>query len=106
MIIKPYGDIPRTYAPDIGEVIQARRTAGDRFVRAVVLNVRRFGAEKLQLRVQWLEDDPHAGVAGHPLDTKTGERVPIVAHTIGWVTQRLEEGAPPLIRQVDGGASR
>lgn len=88
MIIKKYGDIPATYAPDVGEVVLARRSGGDnQWVRAAVLNVRRIRSGALQVKVQWLEDEPTAGAAG----------TPIVRNTIGWVTTT---GPAPLIQQI------
>lgn len=61
MIIKPYAGLPRMYAPDIGEVILARRTPGDKFVKAVVVRAARNKAGNLRLKVHWLADDPAAG---------------------------------------------
>lgn len=96
MIIKPYADLPRTYAPDVGEVVMARRTPADRFVRAVVLAVRRNRAGNLRIRMQWIESDPNAGA---PEKRKDRVRKPIEAGTVGWVTQ--VQGGPPLIVQIN-----
>lgn len=97
MIIRAYGGIPITYAPDVGEVVLARRTPADKMVRAVVLDARRNRAGKLRVKLQWLDSDPDAG-APH-----NGPRKPIVAGTLGWVVADMAPGMPPLIRQIDGG---
>lgn len=105
MIIKPYGDLPRTYAPDVGEVVEARRTGKDRFVRAVVLHVRRRSADTLEVKVHWLESDLNAGATCHPGQTVSGALTPVIAGTVGWLRDRRLEGAPPLIRQISEGAA-
>lgn len=90
MIIRAYAGLPRTYAPDVGEVVMARRTPVDQFTRAVVLAARRNKEGGVRVKVQWLADNPDAGASGPK---------PIVAGTIGWVV------APgigaPLIKQID-----
>ena len=99
MIIRGYGGIPLTYAPDVGEVVWARRTPVERWVRAAVLTVRRNKAGNLKITVWWLEDDPDAGSGYEGKGSK-----PIRANTRGWIEIRRGPGVPPLIRQIDGGA--
>lgn len=106
MIIRAYGGLPITYVPDVGEVVEARRSPMGRFVRAVVLGARRRAHGGVEIKVHWLDSDPDAGVTEGPGRTLTGERVPIVAGTVGWVKDRRLAGVPPLIRQVDGGGGR
>lgn len=97
MIIKPYGDLPRAYAPDIGEVVDARRTPADDFTSAVVVGVRRIRSGDLKIRVQWMADNPRAG-SGDPRFNE-----PIKAGTLGFLV--LGGDGPPLIRQVNRGPS-
>lgn len=97
MIIKPYNGLPRMYAPDVGEVVEARRAPVNSFVKAVVLDARRNPAGNLRVKVQWLEDDPAAGVPD-----RGRRRKPIVAGETG--TLILVDGALPLIRQIDKSA--
>jgi C-terminal processing protease CtpA/Prc len=92
MIIRAYDGLPRTYAPDIGEVVEARRTVAEGFVRAVVLDVRRTRGGGLRVKVQWLGNDPLAGVT---------VRAPIEAGTVGWVVTKPDMSGSPLIMQID-----
>ncbi len=100
MIIKPYGDLPRTYTPDVGEVIEARRSHVGTFVRAVVLHARRRGAAIVEVKVQWLDSDLDAWIAR---EDEGREPAPIVAGTVGWVKEMRADDRPPLIRQINGG---
>src|SRR5690554_3439415 len=101
MIIKKYGDLPLTYAPDIGEIVYARRNPIDRWTRAVVVHVRRIrtGPREGALRVKlvWLEDNPDGTVTLRGIN----KHRPIVANTVGWVIADQIEGVPPLLMQVD-----
>lgn len=97
MIIRPYGELPRTYAPDVGEVVEARRTPADKFIKAVVVNVTRNREGALRVRVQWLEDNPDAGAP----DKR--QRKPIKALSHGWIV--VVNDMPPLLRQTSGGAA-
>lgn len=72
MIIRKYGDLPMVFAPDVGEVVQARRAKSDPFTPAVVTVVRRKTSGKLKLTVHWLADCPTAGA-------------PIMAGQKGWI---------------------
>ena len=101
MIIKPYSGLPRTYAPDVGEIVEARRTGGDKFVEAVVMSVRRNRDGHLRIRIQWLGDDPNAGVR----DRLQAVKSPVVALTYGWLVHNPGSDAPPLIRQISRGAA-
>lgn len=94
MIFRAYGDLPITYAPDVGEVIYARRTVADPWVLAVVLAVRRNKEGHARVKVFWLGDDPDAG-----LDRSDYPRRPIVANTIGFLVMNPER--PALIKRVD-----
>jgi hypothetical protein len=94
MFFKAYGGLPITYAPDIGEVLYARRTPADRWTLAVVLSARRNRAGHVRLKVQWLEDNPDAGSVRSDYP-----RVPIKAHTTGVLV--LDPGKHALVRQVD-----
>ena len=97
MIFKAYGGLPITYAPDVGEVVMARRTPADNWVRAVVLNARRNREGNVKIKVQWMESDPGAGmrVGSEP-------RKPIVAGTPGFLV--IDPGEPPLIKHIDKGS--
>jgi hypothetical protein len=99
MIIRGYRGVPLTYTPDEGEIVLARRTPIDRWVRAAVIYVRRNSLGNLKITVWWLEDDPMAG----PQD-EGSEPTPIKANTKGWVEVRRIPGAPPLIKQIPRGA--
>lgn len=101
MIIKPHLDIPRTYAPDVGEIIEARRTPADKFIKAAVLDARRNRTGRLRVKLQWLEGDPDAGC---PHVSRTRKREPIVALSVESVVVP-PDGAPPLIRQISRGAA-
>lgn len=95
MIIRAYAGLPTTYAPDVGEIVEARRSASERFTRAVVLDVKRRPDGRVRVKVQWLGDDPTAGVTGN---------FPIKANTVGWVIFKRGPGEPPMIRQIDKGS--
>lgn len=95
MIIRGYRGIPLTYTPDEGEIVLARRTPVDKWVRAAVLYVRRNSRGNLKITVWWLEDDPTAGTEGQGPGLS-----PIKANTKGWVEIRRGHGVPPLIRQI------
>lgn len=87
MIIKQYGDLPRAYAPDIGEVLEARLSVSDPWVRAVVTDVRRARGGVLRIKFVWLA-------------TQVG--CTAVRDAVGRVYWHPVDG-PPLIRQIDGG---
>lgn len=90
MIIKKYGDIPATYAPDVGEVVMARKSPAGEFVRAAVLGVRRKRGGILEVKVQWLASSPAVA---------EGDK-PIIKGAVGWV----QSGDwPPLIKQINKG---
>jgi hypothetical protein len=95
MIIRGYKGIPTTYAPDVGEVVWARRTPVESWVRAAILTIRRNSKGDLKFTVWWLEDDPDAG-SGHE---GRGSK-PIKAHTRGWIEVKRGPGVPPLIKQI------
>lgn len=95
MIIKAYGGLPTMYAPDIGEVILARRSASDKFTSAVVIGAHRNRDANLQIKVQWLESDPLA-VCGDPRYTR-----PVEANANDSIV--IVEGMPPLVQQIDEG---
>ncbi len=84
MIIQKYGDIPATYAPDIGEVVLARLKAADPWRHAIVLAVPRRYGDRLKLKIQWWDPDTRElGDFAWPLvDPK------------GW---------PPMIKQITKG---
>jgi hypothetical protein len=94
VIIRAYGDLPLTYAPDIGEVVEARRTRVEPFTRAVVLFVKRRRDGALRVKLQWLDDLPDAGA---------WVESPIKAGEAGWVVAHQDPTEPPLIRQVSRG---
>lgn len=89
MKIRRYREHPSVFVPDIGEVIRARRSAVDPFLRAVVVRVRRLREGHIRLTVEWLESDPGAGA------TKPS---PVVAGELGRITFPPERMAL-LIRQ-------
>lgn len=86
MMIRKYRDIPATYAPDVNELIMARRSVVDGYTKARVVLVRRTRAGRIKIRLQWMEDNP-------------GTRTPIVKDTPGWV-EVSNEWWPPLIQQI------
>jgi hypothetical protein len=94
MIIRQYGDLPTTYAPDIGEVVLARRVPAEPFLRAVVIHVKRRRDGALRIKVQWLDSLEDAGV---------WKESPIVAGGIGWVVQATTPDVPRLIKQIPRG---
>jgi len=94
-IIRAYAGLPTTYAPDVGEVVHARRTPADRWTRAVVLDYRRRRDGALRIKVQWIEANPDAGAP----DKRP--RMPIKAGDTGWVVARQDPTEPPLVRQLD-----
>lgn len=77
MYIRPYRDLPGMYAPDVGEVIMARRTPLYRWTRAIVLGVHRTREARLRVRLQWMEDDPNTGMVYQGRKTR-----PVVAGAI------------------------
>jgi hypothetical protein len=99
MIIRAYGKHPVTYAPDVGEVIWARRTPADKWVRAVVLHGKRNRAGDLRIKVEWLEDDPDAGAP-----ERDRPKAPIVAGTPGWLVIKQDPREPRLVQQISAGA--
>lgn len=99
MIIKAYGDRPAQYAPDAGEIIQARRTALDEFTLAVVEKVWRNRDGHLRLRIVWLDDNPDAHVNDDRY--KPAAKLPVKAGVVCWLTLRNKWGASPLARQID-----
>jgi hypothetical protein len=94
MIIKAYDGLPRTYAPDVGEVVLARRTKVEAFLRAVVLMVKRRRDGAVRIKVQWLDSDPEAGAWVHS---------PIVAGTVGWVVETMDPTEPRMVQQITRG---
>lgn len=84
MIIRKYGDFPATYAPDVGEVVLARKSPVQTFRRAVVLNVRRRREGGLRVSVQFL---PGPGEEPTP---------PVTINTDA-------TGRPEMIRQITSG---
>lgn len=96
MIIRQYGDLPTTYAPDIGEVVLARRMRAEPFLRAVVLYVKRRRDGALRIKVQWLESNPDAGYA---------PASPIKAGDQGIIIETLDPTEPRMIQQIDRGAA-
>lgn len=85
------------YAPDVGEVVEAKRGPSDRWTRAVVVRAYRNREGNLKVKVQWLEDDPTAGVGDHGRPRK-----PIVALSHSYMV--IKEGEPPLVRQINEGS--
>ena len=89
MIIRKRLDIPVSYTPDVGEVVDARRSTADTWTRAVILRVRRMRGDHFKFWVYWLEDNPRAGAGDKP----------IAGGTEGYI-RTAEGGWPPLIRQI------
>lgn len=94
MLIKKYGEFAAIYAPDVGEVVHARRSIAHNYTRAVVLRVRRVGDGVLEVRVQWLADDPATG---------SSRTKPVMAGDTDLLTTRVDGYPPALIRQITGG---
>lgn len=86
MIIRGYAGRPPMEAPDLGEVLDARRTATHPFTRAVVEKAWRGRRGELRLRVMWLEDNPAAKA---------------VKHTTGWLKIPQTLNKTPLVRRID-----
>ena len=82
------------YVPDVGEVVDARRSVADVWTRAYVVRVRRMRGRVMKFTICWLGDNPEAGDKTHP----------IKAHTIGCVYCPLE-GWPLLVRQISRGSA-
>lgn len=61
-MIRKYRQHPQVFVPDVGEVIMARRTPAETFLRAVVLRVRRLREGHIRVTVEWMEGDPDAGI--------------------------------------------
>ncbi len=78
-------DIPDTYIPSTGEVVYARRSASDRYLRASVWKVWPEHLGVIKVGVVWLEDDL-------TLDP------PLLKATKGWLRARPW---PPLIKKVE-----
>lgn len=89
MIIRKYRDYPEVYTADIGEVIEARLSALHPFVRAVVVKVKRAKGGAIRYDFIWQQ---------------TMEKTSAVEGRRSHVYARTEGDAPPLIRQIDGGA--
>ena len=96
MIIRGYGKLPPTYAPDIGEVVLAHRSHAAKWLRAVVLFVRRRKDGALRVKVHWLEGDP-APASSEP------ERSPIAAGDVGWVIHHPPHAA--MIKRLPAGSA-
>lgn len=77
MKIRKYKQHPEIYVPDVGEVIQARRSGADAFLPAVVVRVRRLANGHVRVTVQWLASNPRAG-AQAPAPIKAGDTGRIV----------------------------
>ena len=88
MIIRSYRGFPRAYAPDIGEVVEARLSATRPFVPAIVTGVRRGSEGKLRCTLVWLETNMDAAV---------------VKNRKGVVYIWTLDDRPPLIRQINKG---
>lgn len=86
MIIRPYAGLPRLYSPDLGEVVEARKSKINSFTKAVVVVAQRNRDGNLRLRVQWLEDNPAEGIK---------------ANTPGWLVVVTGDEGPALVRQID-----
>lgn len=97
MIIRGYGDLPPTYAPDIGEVVLAHRSHAAKWLRAVVLFARRRRDGGLRVKVQWLEGDPN------PVTSEPRHAAPIAAGDVGWVIHHPPHA--PRIRQLPVGSA-
>lgn len=89
MIIRKYRDLPTLYLPDVGEVVEARRSVADVWTRAYVIRARRLKGGTLRFTVCWLADDPRSGDGAHP----------IVAHTLGRIKCPPGDWSP-LVRQI------
>lgn len=89
MIIRRYRDLPTVYVPDVGEVVEARRSVADVWTRAYVIRVQRLRGGTLKFTICWLADNPKAGDGTSP----------IVAHTLGYVKCPPDDWSP-LIRQI------
>lgn len=83
------------YVPDVGEVVDARRSVADVWTRAYVIRVQRKRGGIIKFTVCWLGGNPETA----------GGTVPIVAHTIGAIHAPLD-GWPLLIRQISRGDFR
>lgn len=91
MIIRKYRDIPAYWGPVRGEVIDARLSIANPWVRAVVTRVSRNRARMIRIDFVWL-----AGC--------DGPGSPVVEGTKGHVTVG-QDGRPPLIRRVGRGGA-
>ena len=71
-VIRKYGEYPQVLVPDIGEIVEARRSMAESFIKAVVIKHRRIRSGKIRTTVEWLEDDPHAGT-NYPAPISVGD---------------------------------
>ena len=92
MIIKKYLDMPMTYAPDVGEVVLARRQVTDKYVKGVVLRVWRLRDGALKIKLVWLGSDPDAGHKGNPIIE--GEAGYVVAYERPQLIKQISKGRP------------
>jgi hypothetical protein len=86
VIIRAYGEFPRVYAPDIGEVLEIRLSGSNPWARAVVTRVIRRLHGVVRINFMWMET-----VAG--CTAVAGEYSHVYYHPDG----------PPLVRHVSGG---
>lgn len=86
MIIRPYGNLPRTYAADVGEVVRARLSISNPYTRAVITNVSRRRNGSVRYDFVWLDTQESSSAVA-------GERSHVYATMSG----------PPLIEQIDNG---
>lgn len=106
MIIRKYGDLPVMYTPDVHEVVHARRSVSDKYVRAVVMKIRRRSADLVEFKVCWLETDLAAVFDDKGSPVMAGEMGSVYTHPArqGLLIKRLDKGGPPNVsRETSGG---
>lgn len=77
MIIRKYAQYPMLLVPDVGEIVMARPTRMDPWLKAVIVHVRRRKNGNVSFTLWWLEDYPRPAKSGEP---------PIKAGQRGWIT--------------------
>lgn len=94
MIIRKYRELPALYLPDVGEIVLARRSGADKYVKAVILTKpRRIPGGKVKFKVQWLESDRSTGGEG---------REPIIQGEVGWIETGADDW-PLKVKQINKG---
>lgn len=102
MYIKRYAGLPGLYVPDEGEVVSAARSTTGPFARAVVVKVRRSGADMIRIDWVWLEDSHRDGPRKGFRAGEKGHAQLSVHGTNSGAVRRLPVTRTPSAPQGDG----